>query len=236
MPGGGLGFTRVPSLVSIWSTAPFLLNNRLGPRAFSDDPSVAGRMKVFDASIEQLLWPEKREKEPGFDGYIARTTQPSQVLIPFRNIPVEMESLIKGLPPWLSGKVLDPDLALHFPIPQGFPINILAGFQPLIDVPFDRRLAHLRAEADLLKAITLAAPAFPISGDEAARLQWVGKFSGPLRGLMKCPDFVLNRGHYFGTEEFNDAAHLSDDEKAFGTEPALSDEDKRALIAYLKTL
>jgi hypothetical protein len=25
MPGGGLGFTRVPSLVSIWSTAPFLL-------------------------------------------------------------------------------------------------------------------------------------------------------------------------------------------------------------------
>ena len=43
MPGGGLGFTRVPSLVSVWSTAPFLLNNRLGP--FSDDPSVDGRMK-----------------------------------------------------------------------------------------------------------------------------------------------------------------------------------------------
>ena len=46
MPGGGLGFTRVPSLVSIWSTAPFLVNNRLGP--FSEDPSVDGRMKVFD--------------------------------------------------------------------------------------------------------------------------------------------------------------------------------------------
>jgi hypothetical protein len=235
MPGGGLGFTRVPSLVSIWSTAPFLLNNRLGPREFSDDPSVDGRMKVFDASIEQLLWPEKREKESGFEGYIARTTQPSQVMIPLRNIPAEMESLIKGLPSWLSGKILDPDLALHFPIPQGFPINILASFQPLIDVPPDRRLAHLKAEGELLKAIALAAPYFPIGGDEVTRLQWIGKFSSPLRGLLKCPDFVVNRGHYFGTEEFNNTANLSDDEKAFGAEPALGDEDKRALIAYLKT-
>ena len=46
-----------------WSSAPFLLNNRLGP--FSDDPSVDARMKVFDASIEQLLWPEKRDHEQG---------------------------------------------------------------------------------------------------------------------------------------------------------------------------
>ena len=28
---------------------------------------------------------------------------------------------------------------------------------------------------------------------------------------------------------------LTDDEKAFGTEPVLSDDDKRALIAFLKT-
>ena len=87
MPGGGLGFTRVPSLVSVWSSAPFLLNNRLGP--FSDDPSVDGRMKIFDASIEQLLWPEKREREPGFDGYIVRTTERSYVNIPKRSVPVE---------------------------------------------------------------------------------------------------------------------------------------------------
>src|SRR5262249_24523403 len=75
MPGGGLGYTRVPSLVSVWSTAPFLLNNRLGPRPFSDDVSVDGRMKVFEGAIEQLLWPETREREKGFDGYIARTTE-----------------------------------------------------------------------------------------------------------------------------------------------------------------
>ena len=31
MPAGGRGYTRPPSLVSLWSTAPFLLNNTLGP-------------------------------------------------------------------------------------------------------------------------------------------------------------------------------------------------------------
>jgi hypothetical protein len=53
--------------------------------------------------------------------------------------------------------------------------------------------------------------------------------------LSKCPDLVVNRGHYFGTAEFNQQAGLSEDEKAFGTEPELSDDDKRALIAFLKT-
>jgi hypothetical protein len=40
--------------------------------------------------------------------------------------------------------------------------------------------------------------------------------------LSKCPDFVVNRGHYFGT-------NLSPDGSA------LSDDDKRALIEFLKT-
>jgi len=40
--------------------------------------------------------------------------------------------------------------------------------------------------------------------------------------LNKCPDFVVNRGHYFGTD------------KARGEAP-LSDSDKRALIEFLKT-
>ncbi len=31
MPGGGRGYTRPASLVSLWSTAPFLQNNSVGP-------------------------------------------------------------------------------------------------------------------------------------------------------------------------------------------------------------
>ena len=97
MPGGGRGFTRVPSLVSIWSTAPFLLNNRLGP--FSDDPSVEARMKNFNASIEQLLWPETREQEPKFDGFIVRTPERTFVNVPRRSVPPELEEYIfDGLP------------------------------------------------------------------------------------------------------------------------------------------
>ncbi len=84
MPAGGRGYTRVPSLISIWSTAPFLLNNSVGP--FDPDPSVAARMKVFDASMEQLLWPEKRDQDAllagRIPGTIDRTTQRSQLTIP----------------------------------------------------------------------------------------------------------------------------------------------------------
>ena len=65
MPGGGRGYTRPASLISLWSTAPFLLNNSVGP--FEESPSVESRMKSFDASIEQMLWPEKR---PGNIDYV----------------------------------------------------------------------------------------------------------------------------------------------------------------------
>ena len=40
--------------------------------------------------------------------------------------------------------------------------------------------------------------------------------------LSKCPDLIVNRGHYFGTDKFA------------GSEPGLSEEEKRALIAFLK--
>jgi hypothetical protein len=46
---------------------------------------------------------------------------------------------------------------------------------------------------------------------------------GRLLALSKCPDFEVNRGHYFGTG------------KVAG-EPALSDADKKALIEFLKTM
>ena len=44
MPAGGRGYTRAPSLISLWSTAPFLLNNTVGK--FDPEPSVEARMSV----------------------------------------------------------------------------------------------------------------------------------------------------------------------------------------------
>ena len=86
MPGGGLGYTRVPSLISLWSTAPFLLNNSVGH--FNPSPSVEARMASFQESITEMLWPEKREKDKllgdKLPGKIDRTTQTSWLRIPIR--------------------------------------------------------------------------------------------------------------------------------------------------------
>ena len=46
----------------------------------------------------------------------------------------------------------------------------------------------------------------------------------PLLELSKCPDLIVNRGHYFGTGKFT------------GGEPGLDAADKKALIAFLKRL
>ena len=49
LPAGGRGYTRVPSLISVWSTAPFLLNNSVGK--FRWEASVEARMDSFNDSI-----------------------------------------------------------------------------------------------------------------------------------------------------------------------------------------
>ena len=83
MPAGGRGYTRVPKSISLWSTAPFLLNNSVGP--FNPEPSVAARMSSFDASIAQMLWPARRASDPVFGnrvpGVIDRTTATSYLRI-----------------------------------------------------------------------------------------------------------------------------------------------------------
>src|SRR6185437_11601042 len=59
-PSGGPGYYRVPTLTSIWATAPFFHNNALG--TFNNDPSVQGRLDAFDDAIHRLLWPERRTR------------------------------------------------------------------------------------------------------------------------------------------------------------------------------
>lgn len=73
VPDGGVGYYRVPSLVSIWTSAPFFHNNELGK--FTNDPSVSGRMEAFNDAVEKLLWPETRE------GKIKRTDRDSTLTL-----------------------------------------------------------------------------------------------------------------------------------------------------------
>jgi hypothetical protein len=237
MPGGGRGFTRVPSLVSIWSTAPFLVNNRLGPYQYSDDPSVDGRMKVFNTSIEQLLWPEKRDHEDKFDGYIVRTTERSNLSIPKRSVPVALKSLVNtpGIDPLKRLLNRNGDFTLG-PIPKGFPIGLAASYQPLADRATLEEKAVLATNFVALgKKFLENWPSLDPSADDAKLLAWTANLREPLLKLSKCPDFVVNRGHYFGTAKFNETDGLSDDEKVFGAENPLNDDDKRALIEFIKT-
>ncbi len=101
MPAGGRGYTRPPSLISAWSTAPFLLNNSVGD--FDPDPSVATRMRIFNNAIEQMLWPEKRKRDPEIGdkvsgpSYIQRTTQTSYLKVSSAYLPEPIKAVFGAL-------------------------------------------------------------------------------------------------------------------------------------------
>jgi len=237
MPGGGRGYTRVPSLISVWSTAPYLLNNSVG--TFSPDPSVASRMKMFDASIQQMLWPERRQRDAVFGdrvlGTIDRTTQRSQIFIPAGYLPKALQplqGLHRFLPSWVDA---GGDVTLD-KIPKGVPVGLLSNLilpsETDTEMQAGARVDDITAlvldlQADLLKA--------PADATDDQLMQTFRNLGPRLLKLSKCPDLVVNRGHYFGTTQFNRQDGLSDDEKAFGHEPELTDADRQALIEFLKT-
>ncbi len=232
MPAGGRGYTRPPSLISLWSTAPFLLNNTVGQNAFEQDPSVDARMRVFQASIEQMLWPDKRERDPSLGNtnqgdpiyLIDRTTQDSNISIPADYLPETFRPLSARLHTLLP-KLFGTDGSLTIgPFPKGLPVNLLSNLQPL---PESNRLLdrvrHVENLVKLLVDLKLYLLALPSGATDEQKVSAIGSRMGSaLLALNKCPDFEVNRGHYFGTG-------------MVPGEPALSDSDKRALIEFLKT-
>jgi hypothetical protein len=238
MPAGGRGYTRVPSLISIWSTAPFLLNNSIG--TFDPDPSVEHRMLAFEDGIEQMLWPEKREHDAVFGqkvpGAIDRTSDRSYVRIPVGFVPEPLQPL-QGAAHWWLPRFVDRggDIVLG-PIPKGTPVGLLANIRLLAESDDPAvKAAHARDLGDLLLKLQLDLVSMPKAASDQQLLDKFANLRTPMLALSKCPDLVVNRGHYFGTTAFNQQDDLSADEKAFGTEPELTDDDKRALIAFLKT-
>ena len=73
-PGGGPGYYRPASLISIWATSPLLHNNTLG--IFNNDPSVPGRLAAFDDAIDKLLWKSRRVPGPQHLGGDLRYRRP----------------------------------------------------------------------------------------------------------------------------------------------------------------
>jgi hypothetical protein len=223
MPGGGRGYTRVPSLISMWSTAPYLLNNSVGK--FEWNPSVDARMASFQNSIEQMLWPEKRERDPilgdKVPGLIDRTTTQSYLRIANGYLPEKlqgMHSLLNRLLPWLF---TENSIEIG-PFPKGMPVGLLTNISLLSESPnLATRAVHDVEVLDLAHRVKKALKDLPKGAtDEEARAVLEPLVPSLLK-FNKCPDFVVNKGHYFGTDKSE-------------TEAGLSDEDKRALIAFLK--
>ncbi|MFZ0020562.1 MAG: hypothetical protein WAL10_24855, partial [Acetobacteraceae bacterium] len=101
---------------------------------------------------------------------------------------------------------------------------LLSNLQPL---PESNRLLdrvrHVENLVKLLVDLKLYLLALPSGATDEQKVSAIGSRMGSaLLALNKCPDFEVNRGHYFGTG-------------MVPGEPALSDSDKRALIEFLKT-
>jgi hypothetical protein len=234
MPGGGRGFTRPASLISLWATAPYLLNNSVGP--FDPDPSVDARMRVFEASMEQMLWPEKRAKDTllgdKVPGLIDRTTTRSYLRVADGYLPKLLQPLRSPLHRDLPALFGENGIEIG-PIPAGTPVGLLSNLElvsedpdPVVRAEHDVKLLGLLVQ---IKHDLLALPANPT--DEQARAVFANLLD-ELMGLSRCPDYVVNRGHYFGTHKPDS---LREEGAPPNSEPELSDADKRALIEFAKT-
>jgi len=227
MPAGGRGYTRPASLVSAWSTAPFFQNNALG--GFDPSPSVEARVRSFQEAMEKMLWPERRDRDevlgskvPGFIGVIDRTTQKSWLRVPAGYLPDVLQRIrptSERLLPWLFG---EHGVEIG-PIPAGTPVGLLANLDLLGEtVGVADRVGHQKKVADLLFTLKRDLAALPKDASDEEGRKVFANVVDRMLALDKCPDFEVNRGHYFATSLFSE-------------EPPLSDEDKLALVEFVKT-
>jgi hypothetical protein len=229
MPGGGRGYTRPASLVSVWSTAPFLLNNSVGK--FNVSPSVEARMDSFQDSIEKMLWPERREKDTVFGdkvpGVIDRTTTKCYLRVPLGYVPDNLKPLL-GWGQRLFPNLYGNDSIEIGPIPAGTPVGLISNLNLLADdSDLAGRVDHDVKVLRLLVTLKHDLANLPHNATDEQASQVLRNLAGQLMSLSKCPDYVVNRGHYFGTSYLKEEAGLQ--------EKPLSDDDKRALIEFLKT-
>jgi len=179
VPAGGPGYYRTPSLINIWSTAPFFHNNMLGK--YTGDPSVAGRMEAFNDAAQKLLWPEKRLGAAS----IWRTSEDCKLQLQAVEIPEPLRALLK---PWT-----DPDGYFRIgDIPAGTPVNLIANIDPYADpaklVKLCLKMKEVFAE---IKLKNLDA--------ESSKAVMIQDLVPMLLEVSTCPDFVTDRGHTFGS-------------------------------------
>jgi len=183
LPGeqNGPGYYRPPSLISLWTSAPYLHNNTVGD-SFGD-PSVDGRMKAFQDGIEKMLFIQQRH------GTIWKTTKTSYINVPLSYLPKLIRDLIK-----LHPDLVDNNNLSIGPIPEGTPINLISNvnLEAGLDLAL-KRLELFNAIVDTLVKIKVEHLS-EAQATELMRQNVVPKFLA----VNKCADFIEDKGHEFG--------------------------------------
>ena len=217
VPGGGRGYYRPASLVSLWSAAPFLHNNTVGKHVHG--VSVEQRMEAFNDGITKMLWPEQRSgaagNKDGADGQSTSlwlTTEESWLKVPDSYL--HSRALRRLLRNHMETDPRTGEKYFAFgPIPKGTPVNLLANT--------NLELGGVRKAGDLAGLLIESVKVMKdikregLTGDAATQRWLASDVVKKLYALNSCPDFIMDKGHYFGTD--------------------LPDADKRALIHFLKT-
>jgi len=186
--GGGRGYYRNISLLSLWAHAPFMHNNGIGPEQCSPnnkqewacvqpDPSVEARVARYEASMRELLYPETRIEK------ISKTSKDIGVTL---NIPLTQRAV---------------PMPIQLSIPKGTPAGLIGSLN--IKAFVNGTLADLKADVEGKNPVETAAllqkHVNAILGSKDKLLSTLSKYSN-------CTDLVENKGHTFGAE-------LSDREK-----------------------
>ncbi len=282
IPDGGRGYLRPPSLISAWSTAPFLQNNALGKLDIRG--TVEGRMLSFNDSMNKLLNPEQRANPVApyslgrptravfyqtnsgdqLPGNIDVTTEESFIKIPRGYLPNFIFDIIKKasdadpiakktflkkgfeyltvadksketpkekekrqiasinmLSANVDAKEMGDEIWIG-PIPAGVPVNLVA------NISLEASVGNLiRLNQALFKLVTTTIQIRKQQLKGPSALNYFMTHAAPgLIEVSKCTDFVVDRGHYFGTK-------FSPDNREANS-GGLSPEEKAALIEYVK--
>ena len=178
-----------------------LLNNSVGK--FEASPGVASRMASFENSIAQMLWPDKRAKDPVLGdkvpGVIDRTTATSWLRIPTGYLPDALrhsQRLLNLIVPVFDEKGIEIG-----PIPKGTPVDLLANFDPLPPSPgLSARVEHDKQVVAAVFKLVRDLRALPKGATDDQARKVFANVGEQLFALSKCPDYVVNRGHYFGSK------------------------------------
>jgi hypothetical protein len=149
-----------------------------------------------------------------------RTTQRCYITV----APGYVPNLVEGFGDIFFSSIFDDDGGIKIgPIPPDTPVGLLASLNLRPEgLGFWERVRYDWKLLGLVKEIKQKLKELPenASDDDAKRV--FVPLVDSLIALSKCPDYVVNRGHYFGTGQFGD-------------ESRLTEQDKRDLIEFLKT-